>query len=72
MLPVEYLGYVASVFIIMSLLTTNVKRFRYMNLIGCSSFFIYGTIIQAYPVIVLNTSCILINIFNIIKLYQAK
>lgn len=72
MLSVEYLGYMASVFIILSLLTSNVKRFRYINLIGCSSFFVYGTIIQAYPVIVLNTSCILINIYNIIKLNQAN
>ena len=68
MLSVDLIGYLASLFIITSLTTTNVKRFRYINLMGCSTFLTYGIIIDAYPVIVLNTCCITINLFNINKL----
>ena len=68
MLSVDFIGYLASLFIITSLTTTNVKRFRYINLMGCSTFLTYGIIIGAYPVIALNTCCIIINLFNINKL----
>lgn len=68
MLSIDFIGYIASFFIIISLITTNVKKFRYINVLGCSTFLTYGIITTAYPVIILNVCCIIINIFNINKL----
>lgn len=68
MLSVDFIGYFASLLIVLSLCTTNVKKFRYINLMGCSTFLLYGVIIDAYPVIILNVCCISINLYTINKL----
>lgn len=65
---VEVLGYLASIFIGMSLLMTNVHRLRYINALGCSMFVIYGSFIGALPVVFMNGLCVLINIYHVIKL----
>lgn len=68
MIYIDFIGYIASFFIILSLTVTDVKKFRYINLLGCSTFLTYGIITNTYPVIVLNVCCIIINLFNINKL----
>lgn len=68
----ELLGYAASIFIATSLFMSNIKWLRYVNSIGCVLFVIYGVIIGAYPVAVMNTACILINIYQLIKLSKKQ
>jgi lipid-A-disaccharide synthase-like uncharacterized protein len=65
---IDFIGYIASFMIIMSLTTINIKKFRYANLLGCSTFLTYGIMTDSYPVIILNACCIIINLFNIKKL----
>ena len=50
----EGLGYAASLIILVSLLMTNVFRLRVINLIGSLAFSLYGWLIGAWPVCVIN------------------
>lgn len=42
MIPVEYIGYFASVCIVLSFLMKKIHHIRLINLIGCLCFVIYG------------------------------
>lgn len=70
MQSVELLGYAASLFIVMSLFMTEIKKLRYLNLIGCALFTAYGIIISAYPVAVMNGIAVGINLYHLFKLYR--
>ncbi|PIE39768.1 MAG: hypothetical protein CSA51_04330 [Gammaproteobacteria bacterium] len=64
----ELLGYAASFFVVMSLLMRDIKRLRYINLLGCLLFVVYGLIIAAYPVAVMNAVAALINVYQLWRL----
>ena len=66
------LGYLASAFLAYSLIVTNAIKFRLLNILGCISFIIYGLVIGAFPVLVANTILLVINIYQLYKLYQSK
>lgn len=72
MLESEILGYLASIFVATSLLMSDIKWLRYVNSIGCILFVIYGIIIHAYPVAVMNAFCVLINLYYLWKLNRPK
>ena len=65
-------GYLASVLLAISLLVTNDLRFRWLNTLGCTCFVLYGVLIQAFPIILTNTILLLINVFYLVKLYNAR
>ena len=50
----EILGYVASLVLLASLVTTNVFRLRVLNGIGCVLFGVYGLMIRSWPVCAIN------------------
>ncbi|TMP81490.1 uroporphyrinogen decarboxylase [Pseudoalteromonas phenolica] len=66
----EYLGYLASVFLVLSLMMTNVTKLRWLNLTGCICFTIYGVMIQAWPVAFTNALLAIVNIYHLIKLVR--
>ncbi|WP_443088727.1 YgjV family protein [Vibrio sp. SCSIO 43137] len=68
----DYIGYLASVFIIISLLMKDFRKFRYINIVGCSVWVYYGFVINALPVMLFNSACIVINLFYLFKLYFQK
>ena len=59
----ELLGYSASVLVAISLTMRSLTRLRVINLVGSLLFTIYGFIIGAYPVAVLNAFIVLVNIY---------
>lgn len=65
------LGYFASVLLAISLIVNNDLKFRWLNTLGCVSFIVYGTLINALPVIITNSLLLLINVFYLIKIYRA-
>lgn len=65
---VEIFGYCASVLIAFSLTRSSIIRLRWYNLFGASSFCIYGIIINAHPVALLNGFIALTNIFFLSRL----
>ncbi len=68
--PIEYVGYLASVFIVISLMMTSIVQLRVINSIGCILFVIYGVSVNAYPVAISNFLIVLINLYNLYKLYR--
>lgn len=63
--PVEWIGYAASILIIISLAMTYIVKLRILNSIGCFLFVVYGLYVKAYPVAISNAVIILINIYNL-------
>ncbi|MFA7075626.1 MAG: GNAT family N-acetyltransferase [Candidatus Izemoplasmatales bacterium] len=68
----EYIGYLASVIVLISLLMSSVKKLRWINLFGSLTFVIYGFLIKAYPIAILNIGTVAINIYYIIKMTNTK
>lgn len=66
--PVEVFGYLASAVIAYSLTRDSIVKLRWFNLFGASSFCVYGIIIGAFPVALLNGFIALTNLFYLRKL----
>tara|TARA_Y100001938_G_C7758267_1_gene267344 strand:- start:130 stop:345 length:216 start_codon:yes stop_codon:yes gene_type:complete len=63
----DYLGYIASGIILLSMLMKDMKKFRIVNTVACLLFVVYATIREDYPVVFLNVTVVLINILFLIR-----
>lgn len=68
--PVELFGYIASAVIAYSLTRDSIVKLRWFNLFGASSFCVYGIIIGAFPVALLNGFIALTNLVYLRKLMK--
>lgn len=68
----EWLGYIASAIVLVSLLMSSVKRLRWINMIGSLVFAVYGFLISAYPVGVMNLGIVIINSYYLYQIYSKK
>lgn len=68
----EWLGYIASLIVLVSLLMSSVKKLRWINMIGSLVFAVYGFIISAYPVAVMNLGIVIINSYYLYQMYTKK
>ena len=68
----EVVGYAASGLIAIALMMSSILRLRIINMIGASLFAVYGLLIQAYPVAVLNGLIVGINIYHLRRILTAK
>jgi N-acetylglutamate synthase-like GNAT family acetyltransferase len=69
---IEILGYIASFLIAVSLMMNSIVRLRWISLAGSLTFSIYGALIGAYPVAVVNAFIVLINVYFLIKIHRSK
>ncbi|MCC8360578.1 uroporphyrinogen decarboxylase [Salinimicrobium sediminilitoris] len=60
---VEWIGYLASFFLLLSFLMRNITTLRYINSLGCLFFVAYGILLESYPIIVTNAAIVIINIY---------
>jgi hypothetical protein len=67
-----YIGYLASLFLVISLIVHGDIKFRLYNLLGCACFIFYGFIFHAFPVILTNVILFVINFFYLLKLYRHR
>lgn len=65
---IEWVGYGASILLVISLMMTDITKLRIINSIGCLMFVIYGLTVGTYPVALSNIAIILINFYNLYKL----
>jgi len=68
----ELVGYAASVLIAVSLMMSSIVRLRVINLAGALGFSIYGLLIGAYPVAILNGSIVLVNVYYLVRMARTK
>ncbi|GGB54140.1 YgjV family protein [Shewanella inventionis] len=66
----EWVGYLASVVVAISLMMSDIKKLRWWNLIGAALFVAYGLAIDALPVALVNFFIVLIDIYYLVKLYR--
>lgn len=61
---VEFIGYLASLGVLMSFLMKDIKMLRIVNTVGCVLFVVYGYMLAiSWPIIITNASIILINFY---------
>ena len=68
----EWIGYIASFLILVSLIMTSVKRLRLINLAGALLFAIYGYLISAYPVMIMNAGIVVVNVYYLKQIFSAE
>ncbi|MBL1211873.1 MAG: hypothetical protein D8M61_00830 [Ignavibacteriae bacterium] len=65
-------GYVGSFLIALSLTMKNIIKLRWINLFGAAIFAVYGVIVSAIPVTILNSYIVLIDIFYLSQIYRSR
>lgn len=68
----EWVGYLASVVVAISLMMSDIKKLRWLNLFGAMLFVAYGMAIQAYPVAAVNFFIVLIDIYYLVVIYREQ
>lgn len=68
----EIIGYTASALVAISLMMSSIVKLRVINLIGAALFTLYGLLIGAYPVAVLNFSIVLIDLYYLRETIKSK
>lgn len=63
----EIIGYIGTLLVLSSFLMKDMKKLRIGNIIGSSTFIIYGILLQSVPVIITNVFIVLINAYYLIK-----
>lgn len=68
----EWLGYLASILVLISLLMSSIIKLRWINLLGSLIFALYGFLIGALPVGLVNACIVIINIYYLTKIYTVR
>ena len=68
----DFIGYLGSGLIVLSLLMSSVLRLRIIGFAGASVFVTYGLLIGAIPVVVTNGVVILVHVYHLNRLLRAR
>jgi len=66
----QWIGYVASGIIALSMAMSSIVKFRWVNLLGAIMFSFYGYLIGAFPVMLLNGIIVLVDIYYLVRIYS--
>jgi hypothetical protein len=70
--PLVILGYTASVLVAISLMMNNIRRLRWVNLVGALAFSAYGLWIKAWPVFGVNLFISIVDIYFLERMAHQK
>ena len=60
----EWVGYAASLAVLISFIMKDIKTLRYVNSLGCFLFVIYGVLLDmSMPIVITNTAILGINFY---------
>ncbi|MDP1548184.1 MAG: YgjV family protein [Anaerolineales bacterium] len=68
----EIIGYMGSLLVAFSLTMKSLQRLRIINMIGAIFFIIYGLLIGALPIALLNGLTLFVNVYNLWRMWQQK
>lgn len=68
----HWIGYAASAIIAVSMTMSSIVKFRVINLAGAAIFCVYGILIGAIPVAVLNGFIVLVDIYYLVNIFSQK
>ena len=66
----EAFGYLGTFLILFSMLMTSMEKLRLFNTAGSIISMIYGILMQTWPVVFLNIGMILINLYQLFRIYR--
>jgi hypothetical protein len=69
---VEWLGYLASLVVLISLTMSSILKLRWINLLGCLLFAYFGYRVSSPPVLFANLGIAAINIYFLYKIYSTR
>ncbi|MBO7675959.1 MAG: GNAT family N-acetyltransferase [Erysipelotrichaceae bacterium] len=69
---IELIGYLGSLLVLISFITTSVVKLRIINTIGSIIFTIYAIIIKSYPTAIMNAVIIFINIHYLYRMLKVE
>lgn len=72
MSSIEILGLLATTIIFVSFTFSDMWKVRCMNAVGCILFIIYGVLIGALSVWVMNGLCFLLQMYKLCKEFKSK
>lgn len=62
----EWIGYLASLFVLLSFLMRNITTLRYVNSVGCLFFVAYGILLDSWPIIITNVAIVCVNFYYLV------
>lgn len=68
----EWFGYLASLIVLISLITSSIIKLRWINLVGATLFSIYGMLLGSIPVAFMNAGIVAVDIYYLVKIYSSK
>ena len=68
----EIVGYCGSVLVAVSLMMKSIKKLRWINLFGSSTFSLYGLLVGAYPVFLLNAFIAIVDVYYLLQMKSLK
>ncbi|MBS4042468.1 MAG: YgjV family protein [Chitinophagaceae bacterium] len=68
----DWIGYLASTFLAISLIVSNSFKFRIFSSLGCLTFIVYGFLVNAFPVMLANGILLVINVYQLWKLTRIE
>ena len=68
----ELLDYLASGLIVIAMMMSSILWLRMINMVGAAAFAVYVSLIHAYPVALLNTFVVMLNIYYLTRMLRAK
>lgn len=68
----EWIGYIASMIVLISLLMSSIKKLRWINLFGALVFGFYGFMIGSIPTGMMNVGIVLIDVYYLVKMYRTN
>lgn len=68
----EFIGYVATAMLALSLLASTDLKFRWLNAFGCVFFITYGLLLSAWPVVFSNLLLLVINVYYLFSIYRRE
>ena len=67
----EYVGYLASLMVLLSFTMKDVRKLRFVNMSGCILFIIYGFLMPSFriglPIIIANAAIFFVNLYYLLK-----
>jgi len=67
---IEYIGYLATAFVLLSFMMRNIVTLRIVSIIGCALFLLYGFLKLDVPIIITNSAIIVINVLYLKRHYS--
>lgn len=68
----ELIGYTGSLLVAFSLSMKSLQRLRIVNMVGAAFFILYGILIAALPVVLLNSLTLCLNAYNLWRMWQRR